>query len=249
MLKRERHAYILRQIDLHNKVLSSDLSTEIKVSEDTIRRDLQELSEEGLIIKVHGGALSRSFNYFYDQDNLIYSQPYKKIIAEKTARLITDGMIVMTSGGTTIQEMARALPLSLKATFITGSIPAVLAYMQHPGIEIILIGDKVSKSAKITVGGEAISRIKQIRADLCILGINAIDVEHGITDNDWDVVQIKKAMIESARKVICVSISEKINSYQPFQICPLKDIDILITESDPETDILKPYADAGIEVI
>jgi DeoR/GlpR family transcriptional regulator of sugar metabolism len=141
------------------------------------------------------------------------------------------------------------LPPSLKATFITGSIPAVLEYMQHPGIEIILIGDKVSKSAKITVGGDAISRIKQIRADLCILGINAIDVEHGITDNDWDVVQIKKAMIESARKVICVTIAEKINSYQPFQVCPLKDIDILITESKPDSDLLKPYADAGIRVI
>ena len=249
MLKKERHAYILHQVDLHNKVLSSNLSVEIKVSEDTIRRDLQELSDEGRIIKVHGGALSRSFNYFYDQGNYIYSRSNKKIIADKTAQLITDGMIVMTSGGTTIQEMARALPPTLKATFITGSIPAVIEYMQHPGIEIILIGDKVSKSAKITVGGDAISRIRQIRADLCILGINAIDIEHGITDNDWDVVQIKKAMIESARKVICVSISEKINSYQPFQVCALKDIDMLITESDPDSALLKPYKEAGIEVI
>ncbi len=249
MLKKERHAFIMRQVDLHNKVLSSNLSSEIKVSEDTIRRDLKELSDEGRIIKVHGGALSRSFNYFYDQGNYIYSQSNKKIIAEKTAMLIKDGMTVMTSGGTTIQEIARALPPSLKATFITGSIPAVLEYIQHPGIEIILIGDKVSKSAKITVGGEAISRIRQIGADLCILGINAIDEHHGVTDNDWDVVQIKKAMIESARKVICVSISEKINSYQPFQVCALEDIDTLVTESDPDSILLKPYADAGIEII
>jgi DeoR/GlpR family transcriptional regulator of sugar metabolism len=62
MLKKERQAYILHQVNLHNKVLSSSLSVEISVSEDTIRRDLQELADEGKIIKVHGGALTPSFN-------------------------------------------------------------------------------------------------------------------------------------------------------------------------------------------
>ena len=239
----------MRQVDLHNRVLSSSLSNEMKVSEDTIRRDLQELADAGRIIKVHGGALSRSFNNFYDNHSPIYSRPGKKIIANKTASLIKDGMFVLTSGGTTIQEMARALPADLRATFITGSIPAAIEYMHHPGIDVILIGDKLSKNAKITVGGDAIARIRQIRADLCILGINAIDIRHGVTDNDWDVVQVKKAMIESAEKVICVSILEKTNSYQPIQICTLEEIDILITESDPDNPILKSYKDAGIRVM
>jgi DeoR/GlpR family transcriptional regulator of sugar metabolism len=249
MLKQERQAYILRQLDLHNRVLSSSLCTEIQVSEDTIRRDLQELADNGKVIKVHGGALSRSFNNFYDHQNPIYSRPGKKVIAEKTAKLIRNGMFVLTSGGTTIQEMARALPPELKATFITGSIPAAIEYMTHPSIDVILIGDKLSKTAKITVGGDAIARIRQIRADLCILGINAIDVKHGVTDSDWDVVQIKKAMIESAEKVICVSILEKTNTCQPIQICPLEDIDILITESNPNEPKLQPYKDAHIEVL
>src|SRR3954462_7619397 len=83
MLKKERQAYILHQVHLHNKVLSSLLSQEIRVSEDTIRRDLQELAEEGKIIKVHGGALSHSFNeVHYPADN-VYSQDHKKIIAHK----------------------------------------------------------------------------------------------------------------------------------------------------------------------
>jgi DeoR/GlpR family transcriptional regulator of sugar metabolism len=249
MLKQERHAYILRQVDLHNRVLSSSLSNEMQVSEDTIRRDLQELADAGRIIKVHGGALSRSFNNFYDNHNPIYSRQGKKVIARKAASLIKDGMFVLTSGGTTIQEMARALPPDLRATFITGSIPAAIEYMHHPAIDVILIGDKLSKNAKITVGGDAIARIRQIRADLCILGINAIDVKHGVTDNDWDAVQVKKAMIESAEKVICVSILEKTDTCQPIQICPLEDIDILITESDPENPVLKPYKDAGIRIM
>ncbi|HQU56435.1 MAG TPA: DeoR family transcriptional regulator, partial [Chitinophagaceae bacterium] len=132
MLKRERQAYILRKVNLHNKVLSSALCTEINVSEDTIRRDLQELAEEGKLIKVHGGALSHSFNEINYSTNGIYSQSEKKKIATKTITLLEEGMFVLTSGGTTILEFAKSLPLHLKATFISGSIPAVLEYIQHP---------------------------------------------------------------------------------------------------------------------
>lgn len=249
MLKKERQAYILHQVNLHNKVLSSSLCTEIHVSEDTIRRDLQELADEGKIIKVHGGALSHSFNHVHFPVNGVYSQNQKKTIAQKAVGLIRNGMFVLTSGGTTIIEMARCLPPQLKATFISGSIPAVLEYMHHPNIEVILIGDKISKSSKITVGSEAIAKIKQVKADICFLGTNAIDAEHGITDNDWEVVQLKKAMIDSCQKVVCLSIAEKINTVQPIQVCKLTEIDTLITELNPGNPVLQAYVDAGIEVI
>jgi DeoR/GlpR family transcriptional regulator of sugar metabolism len=249
MLKKERQAYILHQVNLHNKVLSSSLCTEINVSEDTIRRDLQELAEEGKVIKVHGGALSHSFNEVYFSTDGVYSQNQKKIIAQKAIGLISNGMFVLTSGGTTIIEMARLLPPQLKATFISGSIPAILEYMHHLNIEVILIGDKISKNSKITVGSEAIAKIKQIKPDICFLGTNAIDVEQGITDNDWEVVQLKKAMIESSKKVVCLSISEKVNTVQPIRVCSLKDIDMLITELPADNPLLKPYADAGLEIL
>lgn len=249
MLKKERQAYILHQVNLHNKVLSSSLCTEINVSEDTIRRDLQELSEEGKVIKVHGGALSHSFNHVYFPTNGVYSQNQKKTIAQKAIGLISNGMFVLTSGGTTIIELARSLPPQLKATFISGSIPAILEYMHHPNIEVILIGDKISKNSKITVGSEAIAKIKQVKADICFLGTNAIDVEHGITDNDWEVVQLKKAMIESSKKVVCLSIAEKVNSVQPIKVCGLDEIDMLITELPADDPVLKPYLDAGIKVV
>ena len=248
MLKKERQAYILHQVNLHNKVLSSSLCTEINVSEDTIRRDLQELSEEGKVIKVHGGALSHSFNQVYFSTNGVYSQNQKKTIALKAIGLINNGMFVLTSGGTTIIELARSLPPQLKATFISGSIPAILEYMHHPNIEVILIGDKISKNSKITVGSEAIAKIRQVKADICFLGTNAIDLMHGITDNDWEVVQLKKAMIESSKKVVCLSIAEKINSVQPIKVCGLDEIDLLITELEPGNVLLKPYIDAGVKV-
>ena len=248
MLKRERQAYIVHQVNLHNKVLSASLSSDIDVSEDTIRRDLQELSEVGKLIKVHGGALSLAFNDITYPSKKIYSQDNKKIIADKAAGLIKDGMFILTGGGTTIVELARALPVSLSATFISGSIPAIVEYMHHPNLEVIVIGDKLSKNSKITLGADALSRIKSLKPDLCFLGINAIDLNHGITDNDWDVVQLKQAMIKNTKKVVLLSISEKVNSVQPIKVCDLCDIDMLITELDANDPIFKPYIEAGINV-
>src|SRR5687768_7029250 len=119
MLKKERQAYILHQVNLHNKVLSNTLSSAISVSEDTIRRDLHELSENGKLVKIHGGALSQSFSKTSYPSDITYAHTDKRIIAEKAVRLIKDGMFVLTGGGTTIIELARALPYSLSATFIS----------------------------------------------------------------------------------------------------------------------------------
>ena len=249
MLKRERQAYILHQVNLHNKVLSADLSEYINVSDDTIRRDLHELAEAGKLIKVHGGALSPSFHNGHHVPREVYSYTQKKIIAQKAASLVKDGMFVLTGGGTTIIELARALPNSLHATFISGSIPAIYEYMNHPNIDVIVIGDKISKNSKITVGLEAVSRIRQLKADLCFMGINALNLQTGVSDNDWDVVQIKKAMIESSKKVVCLSIAEKINSCQPCHVCPIEDIDTLITELRPDDPLLEPYRKKGIHIL
>lgn len=249
MLKKERQAYILQQLNLHNKILASALSQDIRVSEDTIRRDLLELAEEGKLIKVHGGALSPSFGRVHTPSNGVYSLQQKRNISLKAIDLIKDGMFILTTGGTTIVEMARLLPPQLKATFISGSMAAILEYMEHPQIDVILIGDKISKNSKITVGTDAIAKVKRIRADICFLGINAIDLQHGITDNDWEVVQLKQAMIETSQRVVCLTIAEKINSCQPIKVCDLDKVDSLITELAPDDPLLEPYAKAGIQIL
>ena len=242
MLKRERQEYIFRKLNLHNRVLSNDLSLEMGVSEDTIRRDLNELAELGKLMKVHGGALSRSFHSsFLRADTDIYQLNEKRIIAAKVLPHIKDGMFILTTGGTTVIEMARMLPENLNATFITASIPAAYEYSHHPNIELIFIGGKVSKNSQISIGGEVISSIREVYADLCILGVNAIDVNKGVTDNDWDVVQIKKAMMGSSKKTMVLSISEKVNTCQRLKICSIEDIDCIVTELDPEHELFNGY--------
>ncbi|MDE3236332.1 MAG: DeoR/GlpR transcriptional regulator [Bacteroidota bacterium] len=248
MLKKERQAYIIQQINIHNKVLSSDLCVQLNVSEDTVRRDLQELDEEGKLTKVHGGALSKSF-HFTLQKNIIYQQPEKKIIAQKASSLIKDGMFVVLSGGTTIIELVKALPQELNATFITVSLPTALELLNHPNSEVIFLGNKLSKSAQIAVGAEVILRLNEIRADLCFLGTNSIDAEHGITDLEWEVIEVKRAMIGCAHTTVSMAISEKLNTVQRLQVCKLSEIDILITELKPEDPALEPYRQKGMKIL
>ena len=248
MLKKERHAYIMHEIDIHNKVLSSDLSLQLRVSEDTIRRDLQELDDGGILTKVHGGALSKSF-HFTLKNNKVYSQPEKKIIAEKARQLIHDGMFVLLSGGTTIIELIKSLPAELNATFITVSIPTALELLDHPTAEVIFIGNKLLKNAQMSVGAEVIKRLSEIKCDLCFLGTNSIDSEAGITDLDLEVIEVKRAMINCADKVISLSISKKLNTVQRMTVCKIEEIDMIITELDPSDESLKPYLDKGLRII
>ncbi|GAA4327121.1 DeoR/GlpR family DNA-binding transcription regulator [Flaviaesturariibacter amylovorans] len=248
MLKRERQEFIIHQLHLHNKVLSTDLSQKISVSEDTIRRDLAELAEAGRIIKVHGGAISCSFRPALGNAD-IYSLEQKKIIAQKAINLIQDGMFVFTTGGTTIIELARCLPERLQATFITGSLPAAYEYIRHPNLEVIFIGDRVSRDAQLTVGPDAVARIGQFNADLCFLGTNALHVTQGLTDSDLEVAQVKRAMIERSARVVSLSISEKIDTVQKIQVCPLSRIHTIITELPPEAPLLEHYRKTGLEIL
>jgi DeoR/GlpR family transcriptional regulator of sugar metabolism len=248
MLKKERQAYILQQINIHNKVLSSDLSRQLNVSEDTVRRDLQELHEEGRLTKVHGGALSKSF-HFTLQNSDIYLQTEKRIIAQKAVQLIKDGMFVILSGGTTIIEMVKMLPEELNATFITVSVPTALELLNHPNSEVIFIGNKLLKSAQISVGAEVVQRLSEIEADICFLGTNSIDAEKGITDLEWEVIEVKKAMIKCAHRTVSLAISEKLNSVQRLQICATEAIDTLITELLPTDIALDAYRQKGVKLL
>ncbi|NBV10447.1 MAG: DeoR/GlpR transcriptional regulator [Chitinophagia bacterium] len=247
MLKKERQEFILHQLNLHNKILCADLSNKMGVSDDTIRRDLQELAQDDKLIKVHGGALSKSFHTAFDR-KMVYNLEDKNIIAQKTAALVQSGMYILTSGGTSILEFAKSLDTNLNATFFTCSLNAAIEFAHHPSIEVVMIGDKVSKDSMLTTGASAVQTIESIQADLCILGINSLDTQFGLSENDWEVVQIKKAMIKASKKTICIGISEKLNSQQKIKVANLDEIDILITELDPNDPVLLPFKQKGLTI-
>jgi DeoR/GlpR family transcriptional regulator of sugar metabolism len=241
MLKEERQNFIMKQINLHNKVLSSDLCVKLNVSEDTIRRDLNDLASSAKIKKVYGGAMSKSFSHTTGIKET-YAQEAKKQIAKKALTLINDGMIVLLGGGTTIIEMARLVPKDRRCTFFTVSPVVAMELIEYSDCEVILLGGSLLHDSYIVTGSMVINQLADIKVDLCFLGTNAISVENGITDSVWEVVQVKKAMIKSANKTAIVSIAEKLNSDEKMKVCNVNAINYLITDIDPAEQMLSPYA-------
>ncbi|MCW3463872.1 DeoR/GlpR family DNA-binding transcription regulator [Chitinophaga nivalis] len=248
MLKEERQAFIMRQINLHNKVLSTDISSMLGISEDTVRRDLKEMAEEGKILKVHGGAIGRSFHHPFDTENMVYALEAKQQIAEKTIRLLKNDMVVLTGGGTTMIELAKRIPDSLRATFFTISPLVALQLVEHTHLTVISIGGQLSKSSNVHIGASVINQLADIKVDLCLLGANGFSVQDGMTDSDWEVVQVKRAMLKASKKTAILSIAEKLGSAQRMKVCDLNLINYLITELPPENHQLADYQHLDLDL-
>jgi DeoR/GlpR family transcriptional regulator of sugar metabolism len=240
MLQEERQNFILQQINLHNKVLTAELCRLMNVSLDTVRRDLSELEKKGSIEKVHGGAISTNFHQPFQQP-MVYAKAEKQEIARKALTLLKDGMIILTGGGTVMLELARMIPENLKGTFFTVSPLVALEVAQRATIDVILLAGRVSRNTYICTGASVISQLSELRVDVCLIGTNGLSLQEGITDNDWEVVQVKKAMVKSAEKTAVLSISEKLDTVQPMQVCPLISAHYLLTELEPANEKLKKY--------
>ncbi|PWS27781.1 DeoR family transcriptional regulator [Pedobacter yonginense] len=248
MLKKERHDFIMRQINLHNRVLTSDLVQLLNVSEDTIRRDLQELVDEGHLFKVHGGALSKSYHSSFD-DSTVYARDKKIVIAKKATELIKDGMVVLIGGGTTILEFTKQLPQGLSATFFTISPLVAVELAKYNNVEVVLIGGLFSKNSQVTYGGHVISQLSEIKADLCLMGTSALHPEGGLTDTDWEINQLKKAMLACSKKSAVLCISEKLNITLRLKVCPIESISYLVTELDKEHESLSNYQKKDVNIL
>ncbi len=240
MLQEERQRIIIQQINLHHKVLSADLVALLNVSLDTIRRDLAELEKEGKIIKVRGGAISKFFHQPFQQQ-AVYAQEEKKKIAAKALSFIQDGMIILAGGGTIMLELAKIIPHDLKGMFLTISPLVALEVAQRSTVDVILLAGQLAPNSYICTGASVVSQLSEIRVDLCFLGANAISAERGVTDYDWEVVQVKKALIRSAKKLCILSIGERLDTSQKLQVCNLNSADYLITELNPDHKRLDSY--------
>lgn len=248
MLKEERLEYILNKLGIDKKVLSAELSRQLKVSDDTVRRDLNELALNGLIKKVHGGAVPKTSIPVNYNERSSYSEVEKHDIALKALSLITDNQVIIIDGGTTTLEVARLIPYSLKATVITNSIPVAMELSDYPDINLILSGGAVLKSSKVTIGSETLKMLEGIHADLTLLGITSIHPVIGLTVPDWEESKIKKKMVEVSKKVIGLATNDKLDKADNYLVCVYEEIDILILDKNIDPKKLVPYQNRGVEI-
>ena len=151
-------------------------------------------------------------------------------------------MTVLIGGGTTMIELARLVPNDLQCTFFTISPLVALELAERENLEVILLGGKLSRNTNIVGGAQVINELSDLRMDLCLLGTNSLSIEEGITDSDWEVVQIKRAMIKCSKSLAILSIAEKLNSNQKMRVAPLKEVNYLVTDMNPKDVSLKDFA-------
>ncbi|HHL52985.1 MAG TPA: DeoR/GlpR transcriptional regulator [Flammeovirgaceae bacterium] len=245
----KRQARILREVQLHNRVLVNDLAAMLAVSPDTIRRDIIALDKAGKLKRVHGGARALGYQPYDYRGADIYLREQKDIIAGKALQYIESDQVILISGGTTNLELVRMLPGDLEATFFTPSLPVAMQLLEHPGLKVIMLGGELSAEAQVAVGVSTLNMLSEVRFDLCLLGTGYLHPGAGLTEVDWQVAQLKKAMIRASRKVISLAVAEKLNSVQRYKICQVNEIDLLITDLEPDKDVLQPYRQAGLNVI
>ncbi len=248
-LPEERREEILKILKCDGKVTALSLSETLAVSEDTVRRDLKELEINNQLKRVHGGALPCSPIVAPFSERRDINIKSKKKIANITAQYIKNNQVVFVDSGTTALETVKSLPFDLKATIITTSLYVVFALEQHHNIEIILLGGRINHNDMSTNDHTTVSAIKEIYADVCILGVCSIEINKGITTNNFNEVAIKKQMVKNSTTKIIPVTSDKFNTVANFKISNSFDIDYIITDAKISTKDKDLYEQNFVEII
>ena len=249
MLKEERQQTILSEVELHNRILLTDIAETLDVSIDTIRRDVKELDLDKKLRKVHGGAISLGFTTNSAKNQNIYALDQKRLIAQKAAAMLKDGAVVFIDGGTTCLELAQLIPENLDLTCFTISLAVAMELSNKPNVTVIMIGGQIAKESQIAIGANTIHNLAEIRVDFSFIGTGYVDAMFGLTEFDWDIVQIKKAVIKASKKTVLLSISEKLNSQHRYKTCDINTINTMITELDPNNDLLSAFKNNDIKIL
>jgi DeoR/GlpR family transcriptional regulator of sugar metabolism len=249
MLASQRKEYLLALLRNSGQIVAKAVSEDLGLSEDTIRRDLRELASEGRLQRVHGGALpaSPAVGDFAAREQLA---PQGKVaIGRAAAKLLKPGQVVILDGGTTTLQLAKHIPLDLEATVVTHSPTIAVALVDHPGVEVVLIGGKLFKHSVVAVGAAAIEAIGRIRADLCFIGVTGIHPQAGLSTGDLEEAHVKRALIGAAAETYVLVSAEKLNAASPYVIVPVADIAGMVVEPQISAEALGPYEKAGLTVI
>ncbi|WP_431642663.1 DeoR/GlpR family DNA-binding transcription regulator [Enterobacter mori] len=249
MLTSQRKQLILEKLEAEGQVQSTALSVHFSVSEDTIRRDLRELAAEGRLQRVHGGALPASSAVVPFAERKTVKMDAKKNVARKGAQLISAGQVVIIDGGTTTAELITFLPPDLQITVVTHSPSIALGLVEHPLIDVILIGGRLYKHSIVTVGAAAIEGIGNIHADLFFMGVTGIHPEAGLTTGDFEEACIKRAFSGRAAETIVLASPEKINTASSFAIGEVSLANTMVVEDGTDRAWINAITEKGVTIV
>lgn len=248
-LPKLRRQKILLILERDGKVVANELSEHFGVSEDTIRRDLADLASEGLLQRVHGGALPRpretGRDYFTRLD---HTDEIKRAVAQQAAKHARDGQIVLFDSGTTVLEIARSLPATIALTAITASPMVAVVLAEYRNIQVILGGGQLNAFTLSTQGPETLRLVQGVKADLLFTGVCALHPQVGISTPHFEEVALKQALLASASQVVAVAAADKLGAVEPFMVAPCERLHTLYTGPGLPAAEYERYRQLGVQV-
>lgn len=253
MLQQERHSQILAKLNLEGKVRVKELSQDFDVTEDCIRKDLTALEKEGLLKRIHGGAMQirKNLHTINVNERIEVHSPEKKIIAQKAVELIEPGTMVFLGISTICLEIAKLIyQKDLNVTVVTNMIDIMNLFTNDASAKVIFIGGDFNRARDGFLGPLTIEQIKCFKFDLSFLGVVGINVHEGkITTYDVDDGLTKKEVINSSKKVYMVAETAKLELDGNYVFAHIEDFSGYICEGEMGTNIKDKILDYGLEII
>lgn len=248
---RLRRELLLELLDRKGRVTVAEVSALTEVSEMTVRRDLEALEREGALKRVHGGAIS-AVSTSYEPAFAVRAQravAAKERIGRAAADLLREGETVILDVGTTTLEVARSLRGRRNFTVLTPSLRAAEVLADETGTRLIVTGGVVRAGERSLVGDYAEHSFSDLRFDTFVMGVGGIEAEAGLTEFNLDDARVKRSALGSAQRCVVVADSSKLGRVAFARICPLEQMDVLVTDTEAAPDDLAPIEAADVEVI
>ena len=220
---------------------------------ETVRRDLSQLERLGLVRRVHGGAVPAgslsTIESQLDERALINTDLKDAIARAAVSQLPPDGSTVLIDAGSSTARLASVIPHESRLIAFTHAVPVAARLVNHPHLELHLLPGRVRATTQAAVGAETVAALDRVRADTVFLGTNAFSRDHGLSTPDSDEAATKRALVASARRVVVLADSSKLDRESAIRFATLDDVDCLVTDSGISEDYRDELESLGIEVI
>lgn len=247
----KRQKFIITELEKSGFVQVLELSNLLGVSEVTIRKDLKVLESRNLLYRSHGGASLHSLligdRHIDEKEKIQTEEKYR--IAEYAVQLLEKDDIVIIASGTTVLALARKMNDLIPLTVITPSVKVTSTLSYISNIEIIQLGGNIRKSSASSIGVYAEELLKEVMCNKLFMGVDGIDVQHGLTTSNLNEAHLNQCMMKSAQKVIIMTDSTKFERRGFGKICEINQVDMIITDKNAPSSTVQIMRDKGIEVV
>ncbi len=245
VLKEERQQQILDRLYAAGNIHVNDLAAAFHASKDTIRRDLTELEEQGILRRVYGGAVPAKRPVLAFDGRKTIEKDEKYLTARKAVRLVRPESLIAVDGGTTNILFASLLPLSIRLRVVTNSFPVAEELRKRPNVDVFFLGGHYSKGARTTVGETVLSQLKDYYFDQCFLGAYGVDWQQGVSipypyENE---AAVKKLLVQTSAEVNIMCSNSKLNKVSNYIVCPVEAVDRIICGYPVVEQIRTKYQD------